>query len=164
MHSGIRRPEGVVKNGLGGDTQDVDKQEAPASKTTHLTLLGICLSMLILARLGSVHDRAEVTLGGVRLPEVCAWRRLAGIDCAGCGLTRSFVSIMHGRFADAFTFHHLGLPTFLLILLQIPYRLVMLIWADWGQRNLRLGWLGDLALLAIVVLALADWGIRILLA
>ena len=35
------------------------------------------------------------------LPSVCAFRRLSGLPCPGCGLTRSWVLTAHGRLGHA---------------------------------------------------------------
>lgn len=36
---------------------------------------------------------------------LCAVKALTGLDCPGCGMTRAFVLIGHGRFAEAFALH-----------------------------------------------------------
>lgn len=41
-------------------------------------------------------------------PVLCPIRRLTGIPCPGCGLTRSFVYTMHGQFGDAVAAHAFG--------------------------------------------------------
>lgn len=38
----------------------------------------------------------------------CAFRYLTGIPCPLCGLTRSFISLGHGRVRDSFLYHFLG--------------------------------------------------------
>lgn len=38
----------------------------------------------------------------------CMFRSLTGLPCPFCGLTRSFVSLSHGRWREAFLFHLLG--------------------------------------------------------
>ena len=42
-----------------------------------------------------------VTLEEFMLP--CITKKIIGIDCPGCGLQRSFISILNGDFATAFT-------------------------------------------------------------
>jgi hypothetical protein len=39
---------------------------------------------------------------------LCAFRRLAGLPCMGCGLTRSFCALAKGEIGRAFAFHPLG--------------------------------------------------------
>ena len=43
---------------------------------------------------------------------VCHLKRVTGIDCPGCGLTRSFTSISHGRFHDAWSYHPLSFAVY----------------------------------------------------
>jgi hypothetical protein len=46
---------------------------------------------------------------------LCAVKALTGVDCPGCGMTRAFLLIGHGRIAEAADFHPLALPAFLLV-------------------------------------------------
>ncbi|ACY22655.1 hypothetical protein Gbro_3461 [Gordonia bronchialis DSM 43247] len=41
-------------------------------------------------------------------PEVCPFRLATGLPCPGCGLTRSWVSLMHGDVSAAFSFNAFG--------------------------------------------------------
>ncbi|MBB4136022.1 DUF2752 domain-containing protein [Gordonia humi] len=43
-------------------------------------------------------------------PVLCPFRRLTGLPCPGCGLTRSFVYTMHGDLPAAFAAHAFGPP------------------------------------------------------
>ncbi|MBI2895508.1 MAG: DUF2752 domain-containing protein [Deltaproteobacteria bacterium] len=45
-------------------------------------------------------------------PVLCGFRRMFGIPCPGCGLTRSLVSLVHLDLRAAFTVHPVG-PIFL---------------------------------------------------
>ncbi|MEO9322354.1 DUF2752 domain-containing protein [Nocardioides sp. C4-1] len=42
-------------------------------------------------------------------PVVCPFRRLTGLPCPGCGLTRSWVYLAHGRWDDAYSAHPFGI-------------------------------------------------------
>ena len=53
------------------------------------------------------------------LPSVCAFRRLTGLPCPGCGLTRSWVLTAHGLFRHAADRHPFGPPTFLISLILV---------------------------------------------
>ncbi|MBC7253665.1 MAG: DUF2752 domain-containing protein [Actinobacteria bacterium] len=48
-----------------------------------------------------------------RLSPGCLFRRLTGLPCLLCGMTRSFAAVSHGRFSDAFRHHLLGPPLYL---------------------------------------------------
>lgn len=56
------------------------------------------------------------------LPPMCASRSLFGVECPGCGLTRSFVHLAHGRWSDSFRCHRVGWFLAVAVLLQLPYR------------------------------------------
>lgn len=68
----------------------------------------------------------RVALGSWRIPPVCPHRVLYDGSCPGCGLIRSFTALAHGQFKESFAYHHLGIPLFMLVALQIPLRLYLL--------------------------------------
>mgnify|MGYP002778380261 CR=1 FL=1 len=39
---------------------------------------------------------------------ICTFKNVFGIPCPGCGLTRSFVAIARGQWAESFAWHPLG--------------------------------------------------------
>lgn len=80
------------------------------------------------------------------LPETCPARALSGRDCPGCGLTRSFVLLAHGRFRESVHMHHVGWLMAFAVLVQFPYRLLSL------RRPGRV-------LVPRVVLLLFGWGV-----
>src|SRR5688572_15347237 len=45
---------------------------------------------------------------GLTLPPLCTSRLLFGIECPGCGLTRSFVALSSGDFASAWHYNRVG--------------------------------------------------------
>lgn len=49
-----------------------------------------------------------VLAGGDDGPVVCPWRRCTGVECPGCGLTRSAARLVSGDVAGAFARHPLG--------------------------------------------------------
>jgi len=105
------------------------------------TLLGIAVAVPLLGLSMSVLSGGEqVCLGfdpGILLPQTCGSRWLLGIDCPGCGLTRSTVYLMHGHLAESLKMHRLGWPILLLIVSHIPYR----VWCLSGNRA-RIPWSG----------------------
>ena len=55
------------------------------------------------------------TPGGVDAgPQLCPFAVMTGLPCPGCGLTRSWVALMHGDVGSAFTFNIFG-PVFLVL-------------------------------------------------
>ncbi len=91
----------------------------------------------------------------VVLPETCMAKVLSGLNCPGCGLTRSFVFLTHGQFVEAITINRAGLLLYGLLLLQFPYRCWMLRELRQGRLNRRTWplWLGAL----VVVSVFANW-------
>jgi hypothetical protein len=41
-------------------------------------------------------------------PVLCPFRRITGMPCPGCGMTRSFVALAHGDLGAALAFNRLG--------------------------------------------------------
>jgi len=66
------------------------------------------------------------------LPPTCSMQSTMGIDCPGCGLTRSFISLAHGDMAASIAFNPTGILLFGITVFQIPYRVLQL-------RRIRLG-------------------------
>ena len=46
---------------------------------------------------------------------LCLVKWLTGLDCPGCGMTRAFLFIGHGRLADAMALHPASIPAFLIV-------------------------------------------------
>lgn len=88
----------------------------------HVGVLLACAAVVVLAAVLEVHGESEVRLFGYPLPESCAWRRIYGINCLGCGLTRSFVSLAHFAPLRAWHFNPAGPVLFAGLLFQLPYR------------------------------------------
>jgi hypothetical protein len=57
-----------------------------------------------------------------KLPVLCPSRRLFGVACPGCGMTRSVTHLLHGRLADSFAVHRLGWLVLAAVVFQLPYR------------------------------------------
>ena len=49
----------------------------------------------------------------------CPLHELTGLYCSGCGTTRSFYALLHGRFAEAATWNLLLYPALLLVALLL---------------------------------------------
>lgn len=46
---------------------------------------------------------------------LCVVKGLTGLDCPGCGMTRAFILIGHGRFADAVATHPASIPAYAIV-------------------------------------------------
>ena len=89
-------------------------------------VLTVCASILVLAVVMSPSTEA-LTLFGYEVPVLCGFRRLTGIGCPGCGLTRSFVFLGHGRILEAFQMNWFGPVLFVVVASQVPLRIGRLV-------------------------------------
>ncbi|MBI5363255.1 MAG: DUF2752 domain-containing protein [Planctomycetes bacterium] len=55
-----------------------------------------------------------------KLP-LCWLRRLTGVSCPGCGLTRSFCALSHADFGSAWSFHPFGIAFYLLAIALVAW-------------------------------------------
>ncbi len=88
------------------------------------------------------------------LPHSCAARSRLGVDCPGCGLTRSFVELAHADPAAAWSQHRLGPLMALTALFQLPYRTLAL--ARPHRRPIPFPLTTGFGV-ALIVLLLANW-------
>lgn len=114
-----------------------------ADATLHWVLLGLSLWVLMLAAMLQTAGgtRVVVPIAGFQLPELCYARRWLGFECPGCGLTRSFIAIMHGQLAAAWRYNPAGILVFAVVAFQIPYRVWQLSRLRHGLPELNPVWL-----------------------
>ncbi len=132
----------------------------------HLMFLVLSVVVLALSMTMSVRGAGtQVSLPFLDrpLPELCHMRRFTGLDCPGCGLTRSFISLGHGDVVAAWQFNPAGILLFGLLVAQLPYRSLQL-WRirraqpEWYPRSL-FTWLT----VALISLLLMQWIIKLFL-
>jgi hypothetical protein len=95
----------------------------------HQQILGIACAIVILAFvLVETSDGRVAVRGFTRhpLPDGCMSRNLFGLNCPGCGLTRSIIHLAEGDWRGSWRSHRLGGLFAALIALQVPYRLLAL--------------------------------------
>jgi hypothetical protein len=86
-------------------------------------VVALCAALLVVLASILIDPSAEgATLFGVALPPMCALKTLTGLDCPGCGLTRSFGFMGEGSPFEAFKMHVLGPAMWIFVAAQIPYR------------------------------------------
>jgi len=61
---------------------------------------------------------------------ICWFKQCTGIDCLGCGLTRSLSCGLHGMFAESFSYHPFGL----FILALFLFTVLLSVWPAARQR------------------------------
>jgi len=102
---------------------------AVPTRRRHIEVLLFSAVALVAAPLLEVRSGEFVGLRGVprvNLPPSCASQALFGVDCPGCGLTRSFVHLACGDVAESLRCHRIGWLLMALAAVQIPYRLLAL--------------------------------------
>ncbi|HEY2411906.1 MAG TPA: DUF2752 domain-containing protein [Pirellulaceae bacterium] len=130
--------------------------------TFHWVILFICSGVLISAVLLAVGDSGVVVPGlNRRLPELCMLRRVTGLSCPGCGLTRCFISLAHGDVSAAWSFNPAGLWLFAIIVAQLPLRCYQLWRINHGRRELQLAGVGAIAFGVFLVVLLTQWALRL---
>jgi hypothetical protein len=123
----------------------------------HWVMLALSLAVIVLACLLSVRGDQRVEFGvlhGWPIPELCQSKALFGIDCPGCGLTRSFIYLAHGDVAASYQRHRLGWLLAIVVLLQIPYRVWAIRSGSAAPLGTRLPWVG---MWIVVLLLMANW-------
>ncbi len=102
---------------------------SPQRSLSHWLWLAGSMVILLLSWFMSTGDGREVWLPGVGvIPEICTLHTRFGVDCPGCGLTRSFIHLAHGNLRAAWALNPVSLLMFAFVASQIP--LVMnLIWS-----------------------------------
>jgi len=114
-------------------------------------IAGIAIPLLAVSMIVLEEERVAIRgLSQHPLPQICISRRFLGINCPGCGLTRSIIFLMQGQFSTAFRLHPLGWLVLLLILFQVPYRIICLHTGvkkmNWVEKSAPFVWLGIVVL------------------
>jgi hypothetical protein len=95
----------------------------------HREMLVASAIIVVLAAVLQVHNGEKVALSGLPrlpMPQMCGSKAWFGIECPGCGLTRSFILLAHGDWSGAYQMHRLGWLLALAVLFQFPYRIYAL--------------------------------------
>lgn len=84
----------------------------------------MAIGIMILSFAMGSEGNTKVTLPGFDspLPEMCGTKAYLGIACPGCGLTRSFISISHGKFAKAWGLNPASMLVYVFVAVQIPWQ------------------------------------------
>lgn len=141
---------------------------AAAAQTTrknwifHAVWLALAAAAIGLSLVLEIRDSSQVIVPLVNrpLPELCSFRRMTGLDCAGCGLTRCFISIGHGDMAGAWRYNPAGFLLFAIAAFQLPWRSVQLWRLSRGTSELRLGKPANGVVFVLAVMLLGVWILR----
>lgn len=109
------------------------------------------VALLALAVVFGVFHVRSAGPSGALLPE-CAFQKLTGLHCAGCGMTRATHAALHGRPGEAFRHNPLGVILFPLAGIFIAMELIHWARGRAGAPRMRPGYRVLGSLLALVLL------------
>ena len=140
---------------------DIEPRWLKSRQQTHWTFLVISVFAIVMSFLLQVQPAGRVSFRFAPeqlLPETCPSKVVFRRDCAGCGLTRSFVYIAAMRFRDSWSIHRVGWMVALLTIAQIPYRLLRLRQLKQGiiPTARWTGWVSGFVIVAIIL----NWFLR----
>ena len=124
-------------------------------------MLAIAVTVIVLAF--SLKTRPDQLvefrwLPGYPMPETCMSRAWFGVSCPGCGLTRSFISLVRGDWAAAFQYSRVTFVLAFTVLTQIPYRTFMLLQlSKHGMPEPDIGIVGTVFSWLIIVALVGNW-------
>jgi hypothetical protein len=140
------------------------RDQLSLERSSHRWILVVAIAVMAFSFLLSVPNAETVSVPWLNasLPGVCSTRRILGIECPGCGLTRSFICIAHGDWARARQFNAVGILFFILIAGQIPYRLWQLWRVRTGRGSYDFGIWGMVPLMVVAGLLILQWMFKLL--
>lgn len=128
------------------DSQAVEDEKAEqlqhsSQVWTHAGFLLLAVFVVTMSISMRVPGEERVYLPGLNepLPGMCMSKNISGVDCPGCGLTRSFISLGHGQIIRAWQFNPSGLALYLFVIAQIPWRVIQLLRLKLGYGELWVG-------------------------
>ncbi len=117
-----------------------------ASKRNSVLAVFVLLFVFILSFVTNIHTANSIPL--------CFFKYLTHLDCPGCGLARSFISLSHGHFLQALQFNILGPFVYLYFLLYLVRHLLNLFLRNGFMLNFQLPpWSG----LLLIGLLFTQW-------
>jgi hypothetical protein len=124
----------------------------------HLIFLLFASVIMLLSVLMSTDGKKSVFLPGFSspFPDTCSSRRLLGIDCPGCGLTRAFICISHGQLEKAWRFNPASFVVYLFIAIQIPWHSFQIWRIQSGRASIHWPFIYWIPM-AVAVILLANW-------
>ena len=125
------------------------------SHVTYVVMLSLFLGTPSLMG-GAGEGQERVSLFGMTLPATCTSQQWFGTSCPGCGLTRSFVALTHGRIVDSLRWHRLGLLLYAFFLCQLAFRFRCLMGAR-PPTGPRWEWAQHYVPLTMILLLMANW-------
>ena len=124
-----------------------------------LCLSGVVILLSIVMQIRN-SQQVNIPFTQIPMPELCSFRRMTGMDCAGCGLTRCFISLGHGDLRSAWFYNPSGILLYGIVLFQLPFRTWQLLRIRRGLPEVQLGRVGYSAMILFAVFMLAQWVVK----
>lgn len=108
---------------------ELPPQEVSEKPTRHREMLMIAIFVVVCSFSFKVVDGRQVVFRwwpSLVVPETCGSRQWFGVECPGCGLTRSFIYLAQGDLERSLAVNRVGWVMALSVLLQFPYRIAAL--------------------------------------
>lgn len=134
------------------------------ARRRHLDMLLVATIAVVLSFALRVRPDQRVELRWLPdhpAPEMCAWRLWTGLDCPACGLTRGFIRLAEGDCSAALALNRASLLLAVAVLLQFPYRLLVLCGSTFGHRLRESPWPNACGWVLIAALT-GNWLLRLL--
>lgn len=77
--------------------------------------MSVARRLLLLVPAAVIAAAAALPVGWSAPLPLCLVKGVTGLDCPGCGMTRAFLLIGHGRLGDAFAMHPASLAAFVIV-------------------------------------------------
>jgi hypothetical protein len=89
----------------------------------HVLFFSMAAAVIAMSFLMSTDGETSVYLPGFSrpMPETCTSKKVFGIPCPGCGLTRAFISISDGKLGDAWRLNPASFMVYPFVALQLPW-------------------------------------------
>jgi len=145
------------------DRAELRAREAARRAKHHRFMLWMAAVVIVFTFLLEVRPDQRVAFRGLPafpLPESCGSKMMWGIECPGCGLTRSFIWAGRGEWLRSYHINRVGFLMMLAFVGQIPYRLAMLGRYRRGEPT-DSRWPTRIGSLLIAALFL-NWGLKLL--
>ncbi len=145
------------------DSADDTAREHARLRKRHWWMLRISAFVILMACLLQTRPdhRVQFRFGpSFPLPETCGSKVFFNVECPGCGLTRSFISLSRGDIWTAWKLNRVSWLLALALLAQFPYRL-------WSIRQLERSdsarptwpnWVGGF----LVTVLVGNWVLKVL--
>ncbi|MCC9607026.1 DUF2752 domain-containing protein [Blastopirellula sp. JC732] len=135
-----------------------------ASLTFHWVMLAMSSAVLIasFALNFQAGETVYLPFSEFAVPPSCGMKLFWGVDCPGCGLTRSFILLAHGDLAGSLAYNPSGILLFAVVLFQVPYRIGQLWRIRQGLPTWNLGTASAVGFSAIFAVMLIQWVVKLL--